>query len=134
MERALAYGGVLFDGKGNVLLRKPRNEYDNYVWIFAKGRSEAGDTPEITAKREVLEETGYNARIAAKIDGSFEGGTTVTEFFLMRPEGQPRGFGRETEEIQWVPPEEAEKLSSAALSLYFAALDRREHWRLKHVY
>jgi 8-oxo-dGTP pyrophosphatase MutT (NUDIX family) len=42
---------------------------------------------------EVLEETGYRAEIIARISGSFQGDTIVTEFFLMRPVGQPQQFG-----------------------------------------
>jgi hypothetical protein len=34
-----AYGGVLIDQKGRVLLRKPKVEYDGYVWTFPKGKA-----------------------------------------------------------------------------------------------
>lgn len=36
----LSFGGVLFDDQGRVLLRRPANEFDGYVWTFAKGRLE----------------------------------------------------------------------------------------------
>jgi len=38
-----------------ILLRKPQGEYDGYVWSFAMGRAVPGETPEHTARREVLE-------------------------------------------------------------------------------
>ena len=62
----ISYGGIIFDQQGRVLLRKPKNEFDNYVWTFPKGRAEAGSTPEENALREVLEETGYRAEIVGK--------------------------------------------------------------------
>jgi 8-oxo-dGTP pyrophosphatase MutT (NUDIX family) len=106
----LSYGGVLFDQEGRVLVRKPKNEFDNYVWTFPKGRAEQGSTPERTALREVLEETGYNAEIVGKVPGSFAGGTGNNEYFLMRPLGKPDQFDpKETEAIMWVPWEEAPK-------------------------
>src|SRR5437879_10429948 len=53
-----AYGGVIFDDKGRVLLREPTGHYDRYVWTFSKGRPEPGESPEDTAIRETREETG----------------------------------------------------------------------------
>jgi 8-oxo-dGTP diphosphatase len=103
----LAYGGVLFDAQGRVLLRKPKGEFGGYAWTFAKGRPEPGDTPEDTARREVREETGYDAEIIGRIPGSFEGDTTSNEFFLMRPVGEPQAFGWETQVIEWVPIDQA---------------------------
>ena len=59
-----AYGGVVINDQGEILLREPRNHFDGYVWTFPKGRPEKeqrpGETPEETAFREVLEETGIN--------------------------------------------------------------------------
>jgi 8-oxo-dGTP pyrophosphatase MutT (NUDIX family) len=107
---APAYGGVLVDESGRVLLRKPTNAFGNYIWSFPKGRSKGSSTPEQTAVREVLEETGYEAEIIARIPGGFQGDTTVTEFFLMRPLGEPRDLGAETEEVKWVAPGDAPQL------------------------
>ena len=53
MVKKLAYGGVVFDRDGRVLLRKPKNEFDGYKWTFAKGRPKAGETPAQTALTEV---------------------------------------------------------------------------------
>jgi 8-oxo-dGTP pyrophosphatase MutT (NUDIX family) len=44
--------------KKRVLLRRPRGDFDGYVWTFPKGRPEPGETPELAALREVKEETG----------------------------------------------------------------------------
>lgn len=47
-----AYGGVIFDTDGGVLLREPANHKYGNVWTFSKGRPEPGETPDETALRE----------------------------------------------------------------------------------
>lgn len=104
----ISYGGVLFDGRGRVLLRKPTGEFDRYVWTFPKGRGEPEMTPEQTALREVLEETGYQAEIIGRVPGSFAGGTGTNEYFLMSPIADSGPFdAAETEAIEWVSYEDA---------------------------
>ena len=99
----VSYGGVLFDDGGRVLLRKPKGEFDNYVWTFPKGLPNRGDTPQETALREVFEETGYHAEIIERIPGSYHGGMGNNEYFLMKPLGKPDSFdASETEEVVWV--------------------------------
>jgi 8-oxo-dGTP pyrophosphatase MutT (NUDIX family) len=102
-----AWGGVLIDAQGRILLREPSNHFDGYVWTFAKGKREPGDTPEEAALREVLEKTGYHAEIVDRIPGSFPGGTGYTEYFLMRPVGKPAKFHWETASVKWVSFDEA---------------------------
>jgi 8-oxo-dGTP diphosphatase len=105
-----AYGGVLIDSEGRVLLRSPTNHFDDYVWTFAKGKIDPGESSEGTALREVREETGYHAEIVTKIPGAFPGGTGATEFFLMRPVGEPGTFHWETAEVRWVSFNDAKNL------------------------
>ena len=107
-----AYGGVLVDAQNRVLLRQPKGHYDGYVWTFPKGRPDKGESPDEAALREVKEETGYSARIVSKIPGSFSGGTTVNEYFLMTPDGAPGKFDDETASVVWATLDEAEKLIS----------------------
>jgi 8-oxo-dGTP pyrophosphatase MutT (NUDIX family) len=107
----LSFGGVLFDVGGRVLLRRPANEFDDYVWTFAKGRMEKGATPEETALREVFEETGYHVAIVGEVPGAFAGGASSNRYYLMVPSGAPEPFDpRETEEVRWVGHEEAAAL------------------------
>jgi len=103
-----AYGGILFDGKGRILLCKPTDEFDGYAWTFAKGRVKNRETAQQTAIREVLEETGYHAEIIGMVPGTFQGGTGSNEYFLMHPTGKPGLFDEsETEAVKWASSDKA---------------------------
>lgn len=111
--KKVAYGGVVFDPEGRVLLREPKNHFDGYVWTFAKGRPEPGETAEQAALREVQEETGAKATIVAPLPGEFEGGTTINRYFLM---AAPTGSGGvspddlETTSVKWATVAQAQAL------------------------
>jgi ADP-ribose pyrophosphatase YjhB (NUDIX family) len=108
VDANVSYGGVLFDKESRVLLRKPRGEFDNYVWTFPKGRVQLGVTAEETALLEVFKETGYRSTLIGKVPGRFVGGTGANEYFLMQPLGEAQPFDPdETEEVVWVPYREA---------------------------
>jgi 8-oxo-dGTP pyrophosphatase MutT (NUDIX family) len=107
----LSYGGVVLDAEGRVLLRKPKCEFDGYVWTFPKGRPDPGETPEQTAVREVSEETGCLAKPLAPIGDTFRGGTTENRYFLMTPISVTPDFtSSETQEVRWAPIAEAAAL------------------------
>jgi 8-oxo-dGTP diphosphatase len=120
---SIAYGGVLVDENGHVLLRRPKGDFHGYVWTFPKGRPDPGESPEEAALREVKEETGYSAGIIRKLPGSFRG-TSVAEFFLMSPKGEPAAFDKETSAIQWVSLKEAAKLIDLTTNKIVKARDR----------
>lgn len=106
-----AYGGVVVDADGRVLLREPTNYYGRYVWTFPKGHPHGDETPETAARRETLEETGWSAEIVDRIPGTFRGDTTDTIFFLMRPTtrvGEPDP--NETHRVRWATLDEAREL------------------------
>ena len=107
---ANSYGGVLVSGGGLVLLREPTRHNAGYVWTFAKGRPEAGETPRATALREVREETGYAARIIAPIPGTFAGTVGRSAFWLMDATHPPAPFDGETVRIHWATFDEARSL------------------------
>ena len=93
-----------------VLLREPTRHNAGYVWTFAKGRPEAGETPRATALREVREETGYAARIIAPIPGTFAGTVGRSAFWLMDATHPPAPFDGETVRIHWATFDEARSL------------------------
>jgi 8-oxo-dGTP pyrophosphatase MutT (NUDIX family) len=109
-DKAMAYGGVVVDSDGRVLLREPRGHFDGYVWTFPKGRPDGDEEAEQTAAREVLEETGTRAEIEARIDGTYEGGTTHNAYFLMQPVEETGILDGETASVRWAAPDEARNL------------------------
>lgn len=110
IPKADAYGGVLVDPEGRVLLREPKGHFGGYVWTFAKGRPDEGESPEQAALREVQEETGYRARIVGVLPKAFVGDTSTTAFFLMEPVGSQGDFAEETAKTCWVSFAEAPAL------------------------
>jgi len=103
---------VVIDELARVLLREPAGHYNGQVWTFAKGGAKRGESPEQTALREVLEETGVRAQIVVKIPGAYDGEVTSNEFFLMRPLDDTGQFDWETWSVKWVTQEDAERLIS----------------------
>jgi 8-oxo-dGTP pyrophosphatase MutT (NUDIX family) len=103
-----AYGGIVFNKEGRVLMRSPSGFWGGYVWTFAKGGAEPSDkSPEETAIREVLEETGHECKIIAPISGEFESDTCFTKYYLMKPTSRIIPYENETQEIRWFEVEEA---------------------------
>ncbi|QQQ15887.1 NUDIX domain-containing protein (plasmid) [Aeromonas media] len=112
-SKAVAYGGVVIDPHGYLLMREVKNHFDGYVWTFAKGRQDKGESPRETALREVWEEMGVDSTILIPIAGEFAGGTTLNRFFLMVVDRGTvnLGYGNdETERLCWATPAEAERL------------------------
>lgn len=123
--RRSAYGGVVLNREGKVLVREPTGHYGGYVWTFAKGSPVGAETPEQAAMREVREETGVEARIVQRIDRWFEGDTSDTRFFLMELVEDHGDFDRkETAAVRWASFEEADRLVSETTSETGRARDR----------
>lgn len=123
----IAYGGIIFDNNGLVLLRSPTNHWGGYVWTFAKGGFDPalGDVDkEQTALREVTEETGYECKILSKVPGLFESDTCLTQYYLMCPIKIVRPFDHETQEIRWVTIVEAFELINMTKTIKGRERDR----------
>lgn len=104
----LAYGGIVMNDEGQVLMRSPSAFWGGYVWTFAKGSYESCDySPDVTAIREVREETGYECEIVREIPGEFESDTCITKYYLMKPTGTIYPYDKETQEVKWFSIEEA---------------------------
>ena len=93
-----------------LLLREVPNHCDRTVWTFPKGKPDPGETPEATALREVLEQTGYHGRIIGVLPGRFAGRTGHTAYLVTEPAGEPGPFGDETSRVCRASPEEAAAL------------------------
>lgn len=110
-----AAGGIVFrvSPKGNLkVLLAHRPQYDD--WGFPKGKADEGETPEETAVREVLEETGYSCRIVAPVGTTryrINGGAKEVHWFAMRPLPNSPGFkkNREVDAIKWVTRKKAKE-------------------------
>ena len=111
IAKAQAYGVVLVNDTGEVLLREPKNHFDNYVWTFAKGKPDNNETPAETALRELYEETGYRAEIIGVLPGTYASGLSTNAYFLAKPSNTtPDPFSWETQSIQWASFEKAQNL------------------------
>jgi 8-oxo-dGTP pyrophosphatase MutT (NUDIX family) len=105
-----AFGAVVFDAEGRVLLVEPLNHYAGYFWTFPKGRPDGGEEPRETALRELREEAGYTARVAEVVPGVWPGETTETRYFLMNSPKRVGDFKEdESVSICWASPEEARR-------------------------
>lgn len=111
-----AAGGLVFreTSKGKLrILVAHRPKYDD--WGLPKGKADEGETPEETAVREVLEETGYRCRIVAPIGTTryrINSGVKEVQWFAMRPLPDSPGFEKndEIDEIKWVSRKKARKI------------------------
>lgn len=112
IPHANAYGGVLLTRCGRVLLREPANHFDGYHWTFAKGKSDKGEQPELTALREVYEETGYLAEIITALPDAYKSSLSSTAIFIMKHLNQQHPYSWETQSTRWVDFAEAKRLIS----------------------
>ena len=109
------------DSFGAVLIEQ--GEFEPWVllirsahgWSFPKGHGEPGETPEETAAREILEETG----IRAEIDSGYafavpsaraEDRRMITFFSGRSMEGRKRPVADEVRDAAWVPLSEADRM------------------------
>ena len=120
MQREVSAGGVVYRRDGNdieVVLASRRTRRGELAWGLAKGGIEPGESHEVAAIREVLEETGYTAEIEASLGDTryfyvWEDARIrkTVHFFLMRlTGGDPDDRDDEMEEIRWFPLERAMK-------------------------
>lgn len=111
IPHADAYGGILFNHRGEVLLREPTHHFGGYAWTFPKGAPEHGETAEEAALREVREETGYGADIVFALPRAYAGTTGKTSaFFVMAPRGEPADHDWETASVRWASVDVARQL------------------------
>lgn len=120
VKREFSAGGVVFRQEPEGILWLVIKPKGNNKWRLPKGWIERKESSVQAAQREVREEAGIEAEILNKVGSEkyffVEGGEKIFKtvvFYLMRylQEAQS-GFGWETEEVAWLPFEEAkEKLA-----------------------
>ncbi|MGZ8557991.1 MAG: NUDIX hydrolase [Chitinophagaceae bacterium] len=114
---------------GGIVFRKKENGETEYMivtskqktdWVLPKGHIEPGEKPANTAVREVIEETGYAAKIIkpiGSINFTFNKEKIISKFFLMtlkEPEGRRIEWVSFDEAAKKLPPDTATILKKAA--------------------
>lgn len=109
-----AAGGILWKKEGGQkkLAIVHRHKHDD--WSLPKGKVDIKEAWKDTALREVLEETGFEAKIkkyAGSISYLLDGKPKVVLFWHMKIKGEKKAkMNGEVDEVRWVTIEEAEKL------------------------
>jgi 8-oxo-dGTP diphosphatase len=111
-----AAGGLLVreatDGRLVAVVHRPR--YDD--WTFPKGKLLVGETDELTALREVHEETGLRCRLERDLGTveyrDREDRHKIVRYWVMTPDGGEFSPNAEVDELRWVPVERVAPLLS----------------------
>src|SRR5919108_5752221 len=124
MRREFSAGGVLvrrLRGRWFCAAIRPAGK-DEGVWALPKGLVGPGEKPELTAVREVEEETGARGRLVSKLGDvryvytwAGERVFKVVSFYLVRYGGGrlgeiPPEHAHEIAEVRWLPLDEAPRL------------------------
>ena len=109
-----AAGGVLWKNEGGQKTLAVVHRHKHNDWSLPKGKVDKGESWKKTALREVLEETGYEAKIkkyAGSISYLLEGKPKVVLYWHMKIKSEKKEkMNGEVDEVRWVTIEEAEKL------------------------
>ena len=124
MPRELSAGGVVvrrLRGRWMLAAIRPNGKPEG-VWALPKGLIDRGEKPDVTALREVREETGVDAELVRKLGDiryvyTWEGERIfkIVSFYLLRYRGGrldelDPAMRREVAEARWLPLDEAPKL------------------------
>src|ERR1700722_580223 len=102
----LAAGGIVLRGNlrprfAVVRLRREK------AWVLPKGKLMPREHPRDAAKREVLEETGYDVSVHEFLGSmayAVEGKIKIVQFWLMRAAGAPvRELMDDVKAVKWLP-------------------------------
>jgi len=109
-------GGLVIDSSGKnglLIARKDQKDPSRLIWSLPKGHIEAGETPELAAVREVLEETGIRSEIVKSlgvINFWFMAGgkrihKTVHHYLFAEVGGSLQPQESEVDDVAWIPLE-----------------------------
>jgi 8-oxo-dGTP diphosphatase len=82
-------------------------------WSLPKGKAVRGETPPVTAHREVLEETGFRAEIGRRLTTvryEVAAGPKQVEYFAARAVAGGFTPNREVDKLRWVEPGQAREM------------------------
>ena len=111
-------GGIILNDNNEVLLvATPKRD----IWSYPKGHMEEGETKDIAAKREILEETGYDVKILKQLSdityiNRETKGPIRIQMFLMRPVTKIDNGEKEVVK-EWFSLEEAKRKLPSNLAL-----------------
>jgi 8-oxo-dGTP pyrophosphatase MutT (NUDIX family) len=95
VEQAGAVPFTIISGTPHILLIRARR--DPSAWIFPKGHIEPGESPRVTAVRELREEAGVEGTAIAEVGvNRFQSGSEAVSvrYFLVRFDEKPQGGER----------------------------------------
>jgi 8-oxo-dGTP diphosphatase len=107
----LAAGGVIWrtgaDGIEVLLVHRPK--YDD--WTFAKGKLEPGERFRDAARREVLEETGFQVELGDELEPTSyvdgKGRRKLVRYWTMTVTGGSFARNDEVDQVRWMGPSAA---------------------------
>ena len=106
----LAAGGIVLRGKSRPRVAIVRLQREK-AWVLPKGKLMPREHPRDGAKREVLEETGYNVSVHEFLGSmcyAAEGKIKIVQFWLMRAVGSPaRELMDDVKAVKWLPLRQA---------------------------
>ena len=116
---------VIKDAAGRLLLIKRANSPQQGRWSLPGGRVEAGETLEVTAAREVAEETGLDVQIIRKLGsvnlGIDEGYNYEVHHFLAQVVAGDLKAGDDAADVGWFTPQKIERLELSTDLLKYLA-------------
>jgi 8-oxo-dGTP diphosphatase len=111
----LAAGGIVLRGNARPRIAVVRLRREK-AWVLPKGKLMPREHPRDAAKREVLEETGYNVSVhefLGSMSYVIEGRIKIVQFWLMRAVGTPaRELMGDVKAVKWLPLQQAIKTLS----------------------
>lgn len=113
-------GLLLRDGQVLLAHRSAHRKTYPKTWSFPGGHVEAGETPEGALARELSEEIGVTAPIAAHFCDMQDAEKSVTFrlYVVKHWQGEPQNLGVEHDNLKWFSLKEAQQLSGLTFDAY----------------
>ena len=120
----MAAGGIVFREGPKPRIAVVRLRRDK-AWVLPKGKLNPGERALTAAKREVLEETGYEVSVhefVGSMSYSFDGKIKIVQFWHMRTVGEPVGeLTSDVKAVKWLSLKQAIETLTRAHERVFLA-------------